>query len=135
MNSMRRDVASFDKPSQKRYFSFLSDGRIKDILIIGVLAFILTFAVWKAFYTPEDTGTETVGIMNESERKISQLLSNIDGVGKAEVIISENEDGIIGAVVVCEGANNISVLMDVREAVATALNIKEKDIKIYLKKQ
>lgn len=134
MNSIhRKDTSS--KQLKKNYFSFLSDGRIKDILIIGVLAFILTFAVWKAFYSSEDISTDTIEIMSESERKISQLLSNIDGVGKAEVMISENEDGVVGAVVVCEGANDISVTMNVREAVATALGIKQTDIKIYLKKQ
>ena len=49
-------------------------------------------------------------------------------------MICETEEGVLGAVVVCEGAKNIRVNMDIREAVATALGTKESAVKIYLKK-
>ena len=72
--------------------------------------------------------------MTETERKISLLLEEIEGVGKASVMVCETEEGILGAVVVCEGANDIRVNINVREAVATALGTEEKAVKIYLKK-
>lgn len=134
MNSMRKENVEKNTFIEKRAFSFLSDGRMKDVLIVSILAFILTFTVWKVFNNPP-SNAESVGGMSETEKRISQILSEIDGVGKAEVIISENEEGIHGAVVVCEGANNIKVIMDVREAVSTALNIEVANIKIYLKKE
>ena len=134
MNSMKKENAVKNTCIEKRAFSFLSDGRIKDVLLISILAFILTFTVWKVFNNPS-SNEESVGTMSETEKRISQILSEIDGVGKAEVVISENEDGIHGAVVVCEGANNLKVIMDVREAVSTALNIEVANIKIYLKKE
>ncbi len=133
MNSMKKENIEKSTFIEKRTFAFLSDGRIKDVLIVSVLAFILTFTVWKVFNNPS-SNDQNVNAMSETEKRISQILSEIDGVGKAEVIISENEDGIHGAVVVCEGANSIKVIMDVREAVSTALNIEAVNIKIYLKK-
>ena len=48
-------------------------------------------------------------------------------------MISDGETNEKGVVIVCEGANNISVLIDVREAAATALGINQQNVKIYLK--
>ena len=63
------------------------------------------------------------------------MLQEIDGVGDASVIVYEKEDEIESVVVVCEGANNLRVVLNVREAVASALGTEEKAVKIYLKKE
>ena len=70
----------------------------------------------------------------EKEQKISQILHEIDGVGEVSVVVCEEEDEVKSVVVVCEGAKDIRVVMEVREAVATALNTQQKSVKIYLKK-
>ena len=62
------------------------------------------------------------------------LLEEMNGVGKAEVMVCETEDGVLGVVIVCEGANDLQVNMHVREAVATALGTAQNNVKIYLKK-
>ena len=138
MNNMKKQSISWKKAgeaSEKKPLTILADSRVKDVLLVSILAFVLTFAVWKVCNEPSNSSVETIGGMSTSEKRISQILSNIHGVGNAEVIISEDEDGVKGAVVVCEGANNLRVVMDVREAVAIALNIQEANIKIYLKKE
>ena len=109
-------------------------GKIKDALLLSVLALILLFAVWKIFYVDEENALKNVSA-SETEQKISSLLSEINGVGKADVMICETEDGVQSVVVVCEGANDLQVVMDVREAVAAALGTEEKAVKIYLKKE
>ena len=81
------------------------------------------------------SGTNCSEKYSETEQKVSRLLQEIDGVGKAEVMICETEDGVQSVVVVCEGANDISIVMDVREAVAAALGTEEKAVKVYLKKE
>ncbi|MBR2375017.1 MAG: hypothetical protein IKA88_01880 [Clostridia bacterium] len=73
--------------------------------------------------------------MTESEQKIARILEEIDGVGDAEVIVCETEDGVKSAVVVCEGARDFTVVLDVREAVAAALGTEQSAVKIYLKKE
>lgn len=113
--------------------------KLRDALLVSVLALLLVFAVWKIFYTPQSaktnsdsafsTGTEST----EKERSLAALLSEIDGVGEAEVRICEAEDEAKSVVVVCDGAKNILVNMNIREAVAAALGIDEKNVKIYLK--
>ena len=111
----------------------LINGRIKDVLILSILAFVLIFAAWKIFYTDE-SGATSVASTSESERKVSRLLEQIEGVGEADVMICETEDGVQSVVVVCEGAKDLQVMMNIREAVAAALGTEEKAVKIYLKK-
>ena len=111
----------------------LGNGKIKDVLIIGVLAIVLIIAVWKIF-SKEDASVATMSTRTANEQKVSNLLSKIEGVGEADVMIYETEEGVQSVVVVCEGANDLQVIMDVREAVATALGTQEKAVKIYLKK-
>lgn len=112
----------------------LIDGKLKDILLLSVLALTLIFAAWKIFDTDE-SGEVVSGVLgSENERKVSRLLQEIDGVGDAEVMICETEDGVQSVVVVCEGAKDLQVVINVREAVAAALGTEEKAVKIYLKK-
>lgn len=111
------------------------DGKIKDFLIISVLAIVLLFAAWKIFRTDDTQASHSMVSMSEKEEKVARLLQEIKGVGEADVIICESEEEILSVVVVCEGANDFKVTMDVREAVAAALGTEEKVVKIYLKKE
>ena len=61
-------------------------------------------------------------------------MQEIEGVGDASVVVCEEDNEVKSVVVVCEGAKDIRVVMEVREAVATALNTQQKSVKIYLKK-
>ena len=113
---------------------FVLDGKIKDILLISVLAIVLIFAVWKIFFTDERQ-SQTITSASDNELKVCRLLEAIDGVGEAEVVVCETENGVRSVVVVCEGGNNLQVIMNVREAVAAALGTEEKYVKVYVKKE
>ena len=76
-----------------------------------------------------------MGNASESEQKLCALLEEIEGVGKVNVMICEGEDGVESVVVVCEGANDLLVNMNIREAVAAALGTDEKSVRIYLMKE
>ena len=123
-----------DKPREEKKRLRL-DGRIKDVLLLAVLALVLVVAAWKIFYKDESKDALSAVQASESEEKVGRLLREIEGVGEANVMICETEDGVTGVVVVCEGANDLQVIMNVREAVAAALGTEEKAVKIYLKKE
>lgn len=110
------------------------DGRVKDILLLSILGLVLFFAAWEIFHTEESVAT-VVNVSTETENKVMRLLEEIDGVGKANVMICENEEGVQSVVVVCDGANDLRVVINVREAVAAALGTEENAVKIYLKKE
>ena len=111
-----------------------SKTRFKDILLLGVLGIVLCVSIWVVF-TDGETLFSSAKQYSETENKLAMLLEEMDGVGKAEVMVCETEEGVQSAVVVCEGANNLQVIMDIREAVASALGTKEKSVKVYLKKE
>ena len=110
------------------------DGRVKDIMLLASLAIVLIFAAWQIFHT-EDSEEAVAVNATEAETKVMRLLEEIDGVGEANVIVYETEEGSKNVVVVCEGAKDLRVVMNVREAVAAALGTEEKAVKIYLKKE
>ncbi len=112
----------------------LKNGKWKDVFLMAILALTLILAVWKIFYTDKEE-TITTSTMTENEQKVSRILAQIQGVGEAEVMICETEEGVQSVVVVCEGAQSLQVVMDVREAVAAALGTEQKSIKVYLKKE
>ena len=109
------------------------DKRIRDFILLGVAAVLLLFVAGKVFR--EEERTVTVSNLSDTEQRVMRLLNQIDGVGEAEVIVYETENGVESVVVVCEGANDLKVIMNVREAVSAALGTEEKSIKIYLKKE
>ena len=109
------------------------NGKLKDIIVLGVLGIVLCVAIWLTMSNGKITVSSSV-TYSQTESKLMALLEEIDGVGRAEVMVCETSDGIIGAVIVCDGAKDIKVNLHIREAVATALGTQQSNIKIYLKK-
>ena len=107
--------------------------RTKDLLLIFGLAIVI-FAMAQLVFRG-DQNTEPTFHENETEQRVSRLLEEIEGVGDAEVMICETEEGIKSVVVVCDGAKDLQVLLNVREAVGSALGIQQNAVKIYLKKE
>ena len=105
----------------------------KKIIIVVLLIVILIGAVYlidKSKKPSKDT-TAVSSQKSATEIKLTGLLSNIQGVGNTDVMITENEGEILGVVIVCEGANNIMTRNNILNAVSTALNIDKKIIAIY----
>ena len=121
-----------DQIKEKKGSPFKFNSKIKDVFIVSLLAVVLMFAIWQVFYK-ESGNSNAASIGNESEKRVAQILNQIDGVGDVEVLVSETEDGVMGAVVVCDGANNLRVVMDIQEAVSVSLGVKKENIKVYLK--
>ena len=111
----------------------------KDTVTFILIALILAIAVWLVFGKGAETtssvsNSTTSAVSSEEEIKLAELLSQIQGVGEVDVMIYQTESGEKSVVVVCDGANNLQVNMDVREAAATALGTTQQAVKIYLKK-
>ena len=119
---------------EKRGFFSKIDGKTKDLLLVFALLFALVVSAWQIFQK-EDTQETTLVNATETEIKVMRLLEEIDGVGEANVIVCETEEGSKNVVVVCEGANDLRVVMNIRSAVAAALGTEEKAVKVYLKKE
>ena len=104
----------------------------KKIIIVVLLLAILIGTVYIIDKGKSHTSA-TVGnsAKSETELKLTGILSSIDGVGRTDVMITEEEGKIVGVVIVCEGADNLFTRSDILNAVSTALNIDKRIIAIY----
>ena len=125
----------FTKRKGKTWRENVLQGRIKDVITVGILAFVLLFASWRIFYGDDTIDNSLNAATTQSENRVRRLLEEMEGVGKAEVMVCETEDKVSGVVVVCDGASDIQVMIQVKQAVAAALGIQEKAVKIYQKKE
>ncbi|MGN0806089.1 MAG: hypothetical protein ACI4MC_03545 [Candidatus Coproplasma sp.] len=105
--------------------------RYKKIIIIAVLLVLLVVIAVICFGGNNQSLTVDSTVRSETETKLMRILSEIDGVGKAEVMVTEGADGVEGVVIVCEGANNIMTRNDVINAVKVALKIEKNNIAVY----
>lgn len=67
---------------------------------------------------------------SELENRLESIIKSIDGVGDFSVFVSETGGNATGAIVICEGANDIGVRIDILNVVSTALNIPQGSIQI-----
>lgn len=104
----------------------------KKIIIISVLLILLIalaiilFGGKKQSLTVDSADTRT-----QTEAKLMRILSEIDGVGKSEVMVTEGPNGVEGVIIVCEGANDLMTRNDVINAVKVALKIEKNNIAVY----
>lgn len=107
----------------------LFGGRTARIILVCVAALVLLLAVWKVFFggkTENESYRPT-----EQEERLCLILSRIEGVKGATVMISENGGAAVGAVIVFEGADSILTRMRVLEVTSNALNIGKEYILVY----
>ena len=125
MNGIKSKIKGF----LKRF-----DGKAKDASLLFVLGLVIVGAAWVVFHM-DDEKNAVPSYATSAETKVARLLQEIAGVGEASVIVYEKDEQVESVVVVCEGANDLRVVMNIREAVASALGTEQKSVKIYLKKE
>lgn len=103
----------------------------KTLLIVLAIVFVLIAIVVIFYDNDESVSAGAVADKSATEIKLEAILSSIDGVGESDVYVTEDEEGIEGVVVICQGANNIMTRNDIINAVSTALNINKNIIAIY----
>lgn len=105
----------------------------RNIIIVVLLIAILLGAVYIIDKSKDTSSRDTYSstAKSETEVKLTGILSNIEGVGDTDVMITEIDGKILGVVIVCEGANNLMTRSNILNAVSTALNIDKKLIAIY----
>lgn len=108
----------------------------KNVKLIVAVALLLALIVAVYFINSAQKTQTSASFGSEkssTEIKLTEILSAIDGVGSADVMIHESEGVIVGVIIVCEGADNIMTRSDILNAVSTALNVQKSIIAIYSK--
>lgn len=111
--------------------------RFRDILLLCAVGAALVIACYFVFFKDGEGNKRAENVssaveMTAEESKLCAVLSEIEGVGKINAYINANEEGeAAGAILIFEGADSLSVRMDVLDAASLALGIDKKNILIY----
>ncbi len=121
-----------DATERKNFWGKLKNKRLRESL--GIVVIVLLLLVVVVFIVRNENDSKNVALQGtETEQKLASILREIDGVGEVQVMIGETEEGQRSVVVVCDGARNLQVIMDVREAAAAAVGTQENQVKIYIR--
>ena len=81
-----------------------------------------------------DVSTNESGVvsnMDQEEIRLASTLSQIEGVGEVQTMITRNGDEISGVLVIAEGAENISVMLKLLDATATVMGVDKSIVEVY----
>lgn len=116
----------------KKAVEFLKRNKNALIVLALLAAFIIIAACLGGKKTFSVSGTNVSGAnKTETELKLQDILSEIEGVGPVEVMISEGESGAEGVIIVCGGADDLFTRGNIIRAVSTILKINPNNIAIY----
>lgn len=110
---------------------------------VALVAIIIYFA-FSTFSASPPTTFDNKEYGKDLSGNVAKLLSNIDGVGECEVLITfcepqdafsqQNEgqfDNIVGVVVVAKGGGDTNVKVKIVDAVSALLKVKSNCVKVY----
>lgn len=108
----------------------LWENKTARILLIALIALALLLGCWFVFGKTEVAPTGTYAPTAQEER-IGALLSEIDGVERVAVMVTEENGVPVSAVVVFDGEDGILVRLRITQITANALNLADNRIYVY----
>ena len=117
---------------------FFKEGKSKDIIIklitIAVIAAVLLVA-FDVLTQDRDSRRQIIDEDGGSEMTLSEILTDIDGVGEVDVMIRQGEDnGISGVIITAEGAGDPVIRDNITRAVAAVYNIPASNVVVFEKR-
>ena len=117
---------------------FFKEGKSKDILIklitIAVIAAVLLVA-FDVLTQDRDSRRQIIDEDGGSEMTLSEILTDIDGVGAVDVMIRQGEDNAIsGVIITAEGAGDPVIRDNITRAVAAVYNIPASNVVVFEKR-
>ena len=126
-----RDIKTRVKSS--KWFIKLKQVKNLEIIIavtLAVIALVAYFVI--SVRGGDDKKTMQTAEMTQAEQRVSRMISEIAGVGKARVLITSGSDEeVIGVVVVAEGADNMDNRIKMIRCVEKATGATVDQIEIF----
>ena len=102
--------------------AFRSARKIEIVLVAVMIAVMVVILLGQNDAAVSSTGS--------TEQRLENLLADIEGTGRVNVMLSGDESGCTGCVVVAEGAQDMLVVLKMQRAVQAALGISPENIEI-----
>lgn len=123
----KRKHSIYDKVKNHPLMTKIAGVKNLKIMIVAVI-----IAIGLIIYSGVESFTPTqTTYMDEEETRLANTLSQIDGVGKVNTMITRNGDEISGVLVIAEGAENISVMLKLLDATSTVMGVDKSIVEVY----
>jgi len=100
--------------------------------VLALLAIMIYVGISLSAGKRANTVSTVMSGMTEEEKRLSDMISHIDGVGDAAALITTGKDKeIVGVVVVAEGANDMTKKVQIVRLVETATGATVDRIQVY----
>ncbi len=117
---------------------FFKEGKSKDAVIklitVAVIAAVLLVA-FDVLTQDRDSRRQIIDDDGGSEMTLSEILTDIDGVGEVDVMIRQGEDnGVSGVIITAEGAGDPVIKENITRAVAAVYSIPVSNVVVFEKR-
>ncbi len=117
---------------------FFKDGKSKDAVIklitVAVIAAVLLVA-FDVLTQDRDSRRQIIDDDGGTEMTLSEILTDIDGVGEVDVMIRQGEDNAIsGVIITADGAGDPVIKENITRAVAAVYNIPASNVVVFEKR-
>lgn len=102
------------------------------MLVCGAVLVILSYRMAEQPERMADDITYTKGSL---EQRLSYVLSMIEGAGDAEVMVTQNENEVIGVLIIADGAQDLTVRTELMCAAMTALDVTADQVDVFVRKK
>mgnify|MGYP006962938577 FL=1 len=133
----RRDEGILHKIKQSAVVQKLKGVKnIRIIAVVFIIAIALIIYSTVATSTKKKAETQTSvsqSLENDEEARLSAILSNLEGAGDVQTMITKSDGEITGVLVIADGAKNPMIRLRLMQACASALGISEDVICVLCK--
>ena len=120
----------------ERFNRIISEKRLVTLILMLACGAALVLMSYRMKETPQRERAQDVAYAAGSiEERLSQVLSMIEGAGKAEVLVTQSETGVVGVLVVADGAQDLTVRTELMRAAMTALDIPAESVEVFVRKK
>ena len=101
------------------------------MLLCGLALIGLSFAFTQQAANTQEYGRDVTYAAGGVEERLARVLSQIAGAGQVEVLVTEGEQGVVGVLVVADGAQELSVRTELMRAAMTALDVPADAVEVF----
>ncbi len=122
----------FDKITSSGIYQKFKSGKKLQIVAVAIIICV-ALVIYSSIAIKGDDNQVDSAVASSStvEERLASILSSIEGVGDVEVMITEQEDNIVGVLVIANGAKDISVRLRLLDAASCALGVDRQIVNVY----
>lgn len=111
--------------------------RVKGVKNVKIIAAIFIIAIALIIYSTvasSKASEKNVSTMTNDEKRLSAILSSVDGAGEVETMITCADGKIVGVLIIADGAKNPLVRIRLLKAGSSALGVDEDVVSVLSRK-